>query len=70
MANIVLVLLSIVALVSFAAEPSKVPPKDPRASSAKSTATTQAPLQNSKAKKKKLLRPGVEWEPAPAPLKW
>lgn len=31
---------------------------------------TGAPLPNAKSKKKKLLRPGVEWEPAPAPIKW
>ena len=31
---------------------------------------TAPPLQDGRSKKKKLLRPGVEWEPAPAPFKW
>jgi len=71
MTRLTLSFLSLVLTTTvLATEPPKPAAAAPKGNIAAKDSTASAASPNSKAKKKKLLRPGIEWEPAPAPLKW
>jgi hypothetical protein len=57
-----------------AVEPQTKKPLSPERGSANNTEKTTerdtSNLQDGKSKKKKPVKSGVQWEPAPAPLKW